>query len=88
MSIAHLENRIAAAQTLGAKDEFRVYLIMYAKRIGAEGLRVGRRALTTRRRVSGVQLRPTVRPYASMSIRSAFGCRDSPGIVRMSPEIA
>lgn len=39
VSIAHLENRIAAAMTLGAKDEFRVYLIMYAKRIGAEGLR-------------------------------------------------
>lgn len=39
VSIAHLENRIAAAQTLGARDEFRMYLIMYAKRIGAEGLR-------------------------------------------------
>ena len=39
VSIAHLENRLAAAQTLGAKEEFRVYLIMYAKRIGAEGLR-------------------------------------------------
>lgn len=39
VSIAHLENRVAAALTLGAKDEFRVYLIMYAKRIGAEGLR-------------------------------------------------
>lgn len=38
VSIAHIENRLAAAQTLGAKDEFRVYLIMYAKRIGAEGL--------------------------------------------------
>ncbi|KAF2484413.1 histone transcription regulator Hir1 [Neohortaea acidophila] len=39
VSIAHLENRLAAAFTLGAKDEFRVYLVMYAKRIGAEGLR-------------------------------------------------
>lgn len=39
VSIAHLENRVAAALTLGARDEFRVYLIMYAKRIGAEGLR-------------------------------------------------
>lgn len=39
VSIAHLENRLAAAQTLCAKDEFRLYLIMYAKRIGAEGLR-------------------------------------------------
>jgi protein HIRA/HIR1 len=39
VSIAHLENRVAAAYTLGARDEFRVYLIMYAKRLGAEGLR-------------------------------------------------
>lgn len=39
VSVAHLENRLAAAQTLGSKDEFRVYLVMYAKRIGAEGLR-------------------------------------------------
>ena len=39
VSIAHLENRVAAAMMLGAKDEFRVYLHMYAKRIGAEGLR-------------------------------------------------
>jgi len=39
VSLAHLENRLAAAQTLRAKDEFHVYLIMYAKRIGAEGLR-------------------------------------------------
>ncbi|QIX02341.1 hypothetical protein AMS68_007858 [Peltaster fructicola] len=39
VSIAHLENRIAAAMTIGAKDEFRVYLIMYAKRIGSEGFR-------------------------------------------------
>jgi len=40
VSISHLENRVAAALTLGAKDEFRVYLIMYAKRIGAEGLKL------------------------------------------------
>ena len=39
VSIAHLENRVAAALTLGAKEEFRVYLSMYAKRIGAEGLK-------------------------------------------------
>ena len=39
VSIAHLENRIAAAMMLGAKDEFQVYLYMYAKRIGAEGLK-------------------------------------------------
>ncbi|EMR69589.1 hir1 protein [Eutypa lata UCREL1] len=39
VSIAHLENRIAGALSLGSKDEFRLYLLMYAKRIGAEGLR-------------------------------------------------
>jgi protein HIRA/HIR1 len=39
VSVAHLENRIAGALALGAKDEFRLYLFMYAKRIGAEGLR-------------------------------------------------
>ena len=39
ISIAHLENRIAAAMTLGARDDFQVYLYMYAKRIGAEGLK-------------------------------------------------
>ena len=39
VSIAHLENRVAAAMMLGAKEDFRVYLFMYAKRIGAEGLR-------------------------------------------------
>lgn len=40
VSIAHLENRMAAAMMLGAKDEFQVYLYMYAKRIGAEGLKM------------------------------------------------
>jgi protein HIRA/HIR1 len=39
VSIAHLENRIAGALQLGAKEEFRLYLYMYAKRIGAEGLK-------------------------------------------------
>lgn len=39
VSIAHLENRIAGAMQLGAQEEFRLYLFMYAKRIGAEGLR-------------------------------------------------
>lgn len=39
VSIAHLENRIAGALLLGSKEEFRLYLFMYAKRIGAEGLR-------------------------------------------------
>ncbi|KAI0830398.1 Hira-domain-containing protein [Hypoxylon sp. FL0890] len=39
VSIAHLENRIAGALSLGSKEEFRLYLFMYAKRIGAEGHR-------------------------------------------------
>lgn len=39
VSIAHLENRIAAALELGAREEFRNYLMMYAKRLGAEGLK-------------------------------------------------
>lgn len=39
VSVAHLENRIAGALALGARDEFRLYLFMYAKRLGAEGLR-------------------------------------------------
>ncbi|KAL8921030.1 MAG: hypothetical protein Q9208_005921 [Pyrenodesmia sp. 3 TL-2023] len=37
VSVAHLENRMAAAMMLGSKDEFQVYLYMYAKRLGAEG---------------------------------------------------
>lgn len=40
VSVAHLENRLAAALTLGARDEFRLYLTMYAKRLGAEGARL------------------------------------------------
>ncbi|KAI0112557.1 protein hir-1 [Nemania sp. FL0031] len=39
VSIAHLENRIAGALQLRSKEEFRLYLLMYAKRIGAEGHR-------------------------------------------------
>jgi len=39
VSIAHLENRVAAALQLGARDEFRIYLYMYAKRLGAEGMK-------------------------------------------------
>ncbi|KAH7323667.1 TUP1-like enhancer of split-domain-containing protein [Rhexocercosporidium sp. MPI-PUGE-AT-0058] len=39
VSIAHLENRVAAAMQLDAKEEFRIYLFMYAKRLGAEGLK-------------------------------------------------
>ncbi|KAK6614206.1 histone transcription regulator (WD domain-containing protein) [Botrytis cinerea] len=39
VSIAHLENRVAAALQLQAKDDFRLYLFMYAKRLGAEGLK-------------------------------------------------
>ena len=39
VSIAHLENRVAAALMLSAREEFRVHLLMYVKRIGAEGLK-------------------------------------------------
>ncbi|KAF2003286.1 protein HIR1 [Amniculicola lignicola CBS 123094] len=39
VSVAHLENRVAAAEALGAREEFRVYFRMYVKRIGAEGLK-------------------------------------------------
>ncbi|KAF4121416.1 protein HIRA/HIR1 [Geosmithia morbida] len=39
VSVAHLENRIAGAMQLGARQEFRLYLFMYAKRLGAEGSR-------------------------------------------------
>lgn len=37
VSVAHLENRLAATIMLGAKEDFQVYLYMYAKRLGAEG---------------------------------------------------
>ena len=40
VSIAHLENRVAAAMMLGAREEFKMYLYMYAKRLGAEGLKL------------------------------------------------
>ena len=40
VSIGHLENRVAAALMLGSQEEFQVYLYMYAKRLGAEGLKV------------------------------------------------
>ncbi|PHH76389.1 hypothetical protein CDD82_4023 [Ophiocordyceps australis] len=39
ISVAHLENRIAGSMQLCARDEFRLYLFMYAKRLGAEGAR-------------------------------------------------
>ncbi|KAK5996468.1 Protein HIR1 [Cladobotryum mycophilum] len=39
ISVAHLENRIAGALQLEAREEFRLYLFMYAKRLGAEGAR-------------------------------------------------
>ncbi|KAL8950805.1 MAG: hypothetical protein Q9222_003182 [Ikaeria aurantiellina] len=39
VSLAHLENRMAGAMMLGSKEEFQVYLFMYAKRLGAEGLK-------------------------------------------------
>lgn len=40
VSVAHLENRLAAALSLGAKEEFKTYLGMYAKRLGAESARL------------------------------------------------
>ena len=40
VSIAHLENRLAAAMTLGAKADFQSNLLMYAKRLGVEGLKI------------------------------------------------
>ncbi|KAK2737185.1 HIR complex subunit [Myotisia sp. PD_48] len=40
VSIAHLENRVAATLSLAAKEEFRLYLSMYAKRLGAEGAKL------------------------------------------------
>ena len=39
VSVAHLENRLAAAMLLGARAEFQVHLYMYARRLGAEGLK-------------------------------------------------
>ena len=39
VSVAHLENRVAAALMLGAKDEFQMYLEMYAKLLASEGLK-------------------------------------------------
>ncbi|KAL8778576.1 MAG: hypothetical protein Q9213_007353 [Squamulea squamosa] len=39
VSLAHLENRMAGAMMLGSKDEFQMYVYMYAKRLGAEGLK-------------------------------------------------
>lgn len=39
VSISHLENRMAGAIVLGAKEEFKQYLMMYVRRIGAEGLK-------------------------------------------------
>ncbi|KAF2639869.1 protein HIR1 [Massarina eburnea CBS 473.64] len=39
ISVAHLENRVAAARALGAKEEFKVYMNMYVKRLGVEGLK-------------------------------------------------
>lgn len=39
VSVAHLENRLAAAMMLGSKVEFKTYLYMYARRLGTEGLR-------------------------------------------------
>ena len=40
VSMAHLESRLAAAMSLGARHEFQMYLYMYARRLGAEGLKI------------------------------------------------
>ncbi|KAI9821416.1 MAG: HIR complex subunit [Phylliscum demangeonii] len=40
VSVGHLENRLAAALLLEAKHDFRANLVMYAHRIGTDGLRV------------------------------------------------
>lgn len=45
VSIAHLENRMAAARALNARDEFKNYLLMYAKRIAIEGMKAKVEAL-------------------------------------------
>lgn len=39
VSLAHLENRLAAAVMLNAKEDFKSYLMMYARRIAAEGMK-------------------------------------------------
>jgi len=39
VTVAHLENRVAAALMLGAKEEFRMYLGLYARSLGLEGLK-------------------------------------------------
>jgi protein HIRA/HIR1 len=59
VSIAHLENRVAAALALDAKDEFRLYLYMYAKRIGAEGLK-GKVEELLRSLIGGILKEPKV----------------------------
>jgi protein HIRA/HIR1 len=39
VSISHLENRMAAALALGAKEEFKTFLFTYARRIASEGMK-------------------------------------------------
>ncbi|KAF1982890.1 Hira-domain-containing protein [Aulographum hederae CBS 113979] len=39
VSVAHLETRLAGALLVGAREDFKVALTMYARRIAAEGLR-------------------------------------------------
>jgi len=39
VSVAHLENRMAAAVALGAKDDFKSYLFTYARRLASEGMK-------------------------------------------------
>ncbi|KAI5795776.1 TUP1-like enhancer of split-domain-containing protein [Geopyxis carbonaria] len=39
VSLGHLENRMAAAIALNAREEYRSYLLIYAKRIAIEGMK-------------------------------------------------
>lgn len=55
VSVAHVENRLAGALSLGAKDEFKLYLLMYAKRLGAEGARLKTEELLRSLTAGGLQ---------------------------------
>lgn len=72
VSIAHLENRIAAALMLGAKEEFRIYVLMYAKRLGAEGLRLKVEELL-RTLVGGIVEQPAQEESIAANINAVEG---------------
>jgi len=70
VSVAHLENRVAAALTLGARDEFKLYLSMYAKRLGAEGSKLKIEELL-RNLLSGIyEEQPATSAPASHGVKS------------------